>query len=277
MDQIRNFGNQNRSLIVNGIYIVAVAIIVYYLFQFYLGTSSGLSLEGNKQTAVGLTEPKVYEIHNGTDESTRDRRIMQNGKYTFCAWFYLNGPQPSQTKLLTLNEQPTAAGSTSTELLSIGLYPGTNKMFIRSRTSSGTGTIDVTANSADVALPMCDVVDVDYQRWIQVTVVVNGRIMDVYMDGKLARSCVLPAGQYIVNSDRKSRQAAAVYAFQGFYSGLYFMSEADTPDSIYARYQMGPYSKGSFLAQLVDKLGIKITYTGAGGVTQTLQKSDWFE
>ena len=277
MDQIRNFGNQNKSLIVNGIYIVAVAIIVYYLFQFYLGTSSGLSLEGDKQSAVSLASGKAYVIHNGVDQSTRDRRIKLNGRYTFCTWFYLNENPATQTTLLTLNEQDQGTGGSARQLLSVGLYPGTNKMFIRSRTGPGAGAIGVGGIGADtVALPMCDVVDVDYQRWIQLTVVVNGRIMDVYMDGKLARSCVLSAGQQ-ASIDGKTVQSALVYKFPGFYSGLYFMSDADTPDSIYARYQMGPYTKGSFLNQLWDKLGVKVTYTGAGGVRQTVQKSDWFE
>jgi hypothetical protein len=39
--------------------------------------------------------------------------------------------------------------------------------------------------------PGCDI-EIDLQRWTQVTVVINGRTCDVYMDGKLARSCVLP-------------------------------------------------------------------------------------
>ena len=31
---------------------------------------------------------------------------------------------------------------------------------------------------------------IDFQRWVQVTVILSGRSIDVYMDGKLSRSCI---------------------------------------------------------------------------------------
>lgn len=275
MDQIRNIGTQNKSLIVNVIYIAAVAVIVYYMVKYYNETNRlDISLQGNKRTGKITGNTDVYEIHNGIDsanQSTRDRRIKQGGAYTFSGWFYLNSQPGDKTTLLKIFEQASLTGN-ATPLLEIGLYGGANKMYIRSKTT----TTDL-QETVDATLRMCDVLDVDYQRWIQVTVVVNGRIMDVYMDGKLARSCVLSAGQYILNQAGASRQAVSVFNFPGFYSGLYFQAYAATPDLIYARYQMGPYSKGSFLDYLVDKLGIKITYAGVRGEEQTIQKSDWFD
>lgn len=276
MDQLRNITTQNKSLIVNVIYIAAVVIVMYYMINYYYATSSmDLSLHGNKRSAMGLTEPDVYVIHNGANQSTRDRRIKLNGAYTFSTWFYLNAQPSSKTTLLKIAEQPLISGTTATPLLEIGLYPDINKMYIRSKFSSQ--QIQNTVDAAASPLQMCDVMDVDYQRWIQTTVVVNGRIMDVYMDGKLSRSCVLPGGQSIVVIDGKSQQMAAVYSFPGFYSGLYFQAYAATPDLIYARYQMGPYSKAGFINNLWEKLGVKITYTGAGGTQQSVTRSDWFE
>jgi hypothetical protein len=38
----------------------------------------------------------------------------------------------------------------------------------------------------------CDILQIDMQRWIQVVICVKGMSCDVYMDGKLARSCVCP-------------------------------------------------------------------------------------
>jgi hypothetical protein len=285
MDQIRNIGTQNKSLIVNVIYIAAVAVIVYYMVKYYNETNRlDISLQGNKRTGANIanTAPDTYLIHDGTDaanQSTLDRRIKKGGAYTFSGWFYLNSQEALKTPLMKILEQTNDINS-AISLLEIGLYGGANKMYIRSKTSDAnfsTIDLDPTNTTPPPTLAMCDVLDVDYQRWIQVTVVVNGRIMDVYMDGKLARSCVLPAGQSILNTAGNSKQVVSVFKFPGFYSGLYFQAYAATPDLIYARYQMGPYSKGSFIDYLVDKLGIKITYAGVGGVTQTIQKSDWFE
>lgn len=279
MDQIRNFGTQNKSLIVNFIYIAAVAVIVYYLVNFYNETNSkSKSLLGDKVSANG-TNPKPYVIDDGKS-SDKTLRIKQGGRYTLSAWFYLNSQPATQTSLLSVLEQATV-DQTGTRLLDIGLYPTSNKMYIRSATLGNAINTSLTGSSAvgapSTTMPMCDVLDVDYQRWIQVTVVVNGRIMDVYMDGKLARSCVLPAGQYVVDpTEQKSTQAVLVSAFEGYYSGLYFMADADTPDSIYARYQMGPYTKASFLAYFSEKMGVKVTYAGAGGERKTFLDG-WFE
>lgn len=276
MDQIRNFGTQNKSLIVNFIYIAAVAVIVYYLVNFYNETNSkSKSLLGDKVSANGMT-PTPYVIDDGAS-SNKIRRIKKDGRYTLSAWFYLSSQPQAQTSLLTIQDQAEAS-NTATRLLEVGLYPASNKMYIRSATGgTGLSAVSLADASSSTTMPMCDVLDVDYQRWIQVTVVVNGRIMDVYMDGKLARSCVLPAGQYVVDSaNEKSKQAVVVTAFEGYYSGLYFMADADTPDSIYARYQMGPYSKASFLAYLSDKMGVKVTYAGAKGERKTFLDG-WFE
>ena len=38
--------------------------------------------------------------------------------------------------------------------------------------------------------PLCDLPEIDMQRWTLVTVVLSGRVIDVYLNGKLSRSCV---------------------------------------------------------------------------------------
>ena len=98
------------------------------------------------------------------------------------------------------------------------------------------------------------------QRWICITVTVNGRIMDVYMDGKLARSCILNNVQDFGSS---SEQYVALMpsGFDGHISGIRWSNYALTPDVIYGRYQAGPYFGTSFLDYLVDKIGIRISYT----------------
>jgi phage baseplate assembly protein gpV len=55
--------------------------------------------------------------------------------------------------------------------------------------------------------------------------------------------------------------------YSGYISGVMYSNYSVTPDVIYARYQSGPYFSSSFLDYLVDKLGIRITYTDAAGET----------
>jgi hypothetical protein len=202
------------------------------------------------------------------------------------------------------NPQKTSASDTNVNdaLLTIGLHPTKPQMIIRTgkykgdnsrkpftqfnyieaeaagqTTSSNDGVfgfseVASTLNSntpvVDDANTQCDVVDVDLQRWINVTVSVNGRIMDVYMDGKLARSCIMSNVQEIAINKAQKVVLLPVNPFSGYISGLTVSNYALTPDVIYGRYQAGPYFGTGFLDYLVDKLGVRISYTTTDGTEE---------
>jgi hypothetical protein len=119
----------------------------------------------------------------------------------------------------------------------------------------------------DGSLKQCDVMDIDLQRWMNVTVSVNGRIMDVYLDGKLARSCILSNVQRL--SEKDLQYLVLCPTFSGYVSGIRWSNYAVAPDVIYGRYQSGPYISTGFVDYLVDKLGIRIQYTTSADGKQT--------
>jgi hypothetical protein len=116
-----------------------------------------------------------------------------------------------------------------------------------------------------VNTPMCDLVDIDLQRWINITISVNGRIVDVYYDGKLARSCVLPDIPTASMSGRQGITIGQKGGFAGKVSGIQFFAYPLTPDRIYSIYQAGPRGAAGFIGYLAEKIGIKLTYSGSAG------------
>jgi hypothetical protein len=58
--------------------------------------------------------------------------------------------------------------------------------------------------------------------------------------------------------------------YGGKISGIQFFAYPLTPDRIYAIYQAGPAGAAGFIGYLADKLGIKLTYSGAGGKQKTI-------
>jgi hypothetical protein len=89
------------------------------------------------------------------------------------------------------------------------------------------------------SMPACDIDEIDLQRWIQLTVILNGRTCDIYMDGKLVRSCVLksffkvdPTGQTVKLVDRGG--------FDGYISNVSTHNYAMGPDAVYRSYMAGP-------------------------------------
>ena len=86
---------------------------------------------------------------------------------------------------------------------------------------------------------ICDLPEIDLQRWTMITVVLTGRTIDVYLDGKLSRSCVSssfykvdPTGVKPVITDRGG--------FDGYTANTAVANYAMNPDEIYRSYLSGP-------------------------------------
>jgi hypothetical protein len=171
-------------------------------------------------------------------------------------------------------------------LLNTVLYPNEAKMMVRVNTIGGSQEgMDYTKASnfnnlmsgnggAEMAIPSgvmpkCDIQDIDLQRWINITVSVNGRIVDIYYDGKLARSCVLPDLPQASDSGTQYVQVGNKGGFGGKISGIQFFAYPLTPDRIYAIYQAGPMGQRGFAGYLMEKLGINLTYKGMAGAQRT--------
>ena len=277
MDALRNATMNNRGTIMNLVYIAAFLLVLYYLYKFLI---AGSDLEVTLLNAeVPANEPMTFAL----PAKNPDVRVKPGGEYTISFWMYITswdyraGLAKSVLQILD-----TKAPNYS--LLTTVLYPNENRLMVRVHTEAPGPGVDYTMNSNYDSLmsgkqglaneviesPMCDIQDIDLQRWINITISVNGRIVDVYYDGKLNRSCVLPdipmapeSGIQVVNTGKKG-------GFGGKLSGVQFFAYPLTPDRIYAIYQAGPKGPSGFIGFLAEKLGIKLTYSGTGGAKQAM-------
>ena len=77
------------------------------------------------------------------------------------------------------------------------------------------------------------------QRWNLITVVLSGKTTDVYVDGKLARSCV-SSSYYKVDTMNVTPNILQHQAFDGKIANLSLYSVALNPAQIYQLYSEGP-------------------------------------
>jgi hypothetical protein len=87
--------------------------------------------------------------------------------------------------------------------------------------------------------PQCDIAEFDLQRWNLVTVVLSGKVTDVYIDGKLARSCVAHS-YYKVDTMNVTPNILQHKTFDGKIANLNLYSVALNPAQIYQIYSSGP-------------------------------------
>jgi hypothetical protein len=278
MEAIRNLANTNRSSIINVLYIAAFLVVLYYLYKFLI---AGSDLEVSLlNTEVPANEPMTYQL----PLKNPDVRVKPGGEYTISFWMYITS-WDYRAGLAKSVLQIVDTKAPNYSLLTTILYPNENRLMVRVHTEAANSNgVDYTMNNNYDTLmsgkqglaneviesPMCDIQDIDLQRWINITISVNGRIVDVYYDGKLNRSCVLPdipiapeSGVQVVMTGKKG-------GFGGKLSGIQFFGYPLTPDRIYAIYQAGPQGPAGFMGFLAEKLGIKLTYSGKAGEKQAM-------
>jgi len=194
------------------------------------------------------------------------------GQYSINMWVYvIDSKGAGNSQLVNLLEINTGNRFATTDkgktILYIGLNPKNGALVIRQSTMGGDDTeqlIDNTltqgydpsgnkfplselisnynSGSKFTGNDRCDIVNgIEYQRWVQISVVANGRTLDVYIDGKLARSCVYKAGYLGGNG------SATAYAgignsdkLKGYFSNISYYKNAMSPDMVWNIYQEGP-------------------------------------
>jgi ribonucleotide reductase alpha subunit len=98
----------------------------------------------------------------------------------------------------------------------------------------------------------CDIATVDMQRWIQITLSLNNKTCDVYIDGKLSRSCILPSF-YKVDKINTKLTLCETQGFGGFISNTSMYNYALNPEQIWKLYMTGPgpqYSLWEYITSL---------------------------
>lgn len=278
--------SNNFSLISSILFLVFMIWILYIVYTYlYPGADPNytkfLSGEADaRKPVVQIAKSKVPAIYTG-------------GDFTLSFWMYIddwNYRVNSSKFLFAISPTPTPTGTGFSPLVGL-LTPLTNSLMVRAATvprsstptpgspapSSNYGP-DITIESnlktllsgntntsmfqTTVDAP-CDVKEVPLQRWTCVTIVVSGRVLDVYMDGKLSRSCVL---DNVVNVPRGPLQLrlAENGGFGGRYSSIQMWNQQLTPDVIYGIYQMGPTQvQHNIFRDLAKFLNINVTFTGS--------------
>jgi hypothetical protein len=282
MEKTTEFVKQNSGIL-STVAFLAVCIGLLYLAYTYLYPEDDptytkfMEGEADARKPVHLKRGRVPAIYTG-------------GDFTLSFWIYIDdwNYRVSASKLL-FSISPTTMTNTSRSPLVGVLTPLKNSLLVRANTVSGGSAVpapgaaassssaapDITVESNLQALlnqqtsmamfenPVdtpCDVKEVPLQRWVNVTVVSSGRVLDVYMDGKLSRSCVL---DNVVHVPR-GRLQLRLGEFGGRYSSIQMWTQQLTPDAIYGIYQMGPtQAKHDIFTTVAKWLNINVTFTGS--------------
>ena len=137
----------------------------------------------------------------------------------------------------------------------IFLYPKTNKLMIRMDDDSNNNMNPFSCantNNANSDIKACDISNIPIQRWVMVSTVLWNTTCDVYINGKLARSCTYDNIPNIMND--KNIYVSVNGGFNGYISRLQYFNFAITPHLAYQLYQKGPYTQRNALQKLTTSI-----------------------
>jgi hypothetical protein len=252
------------------IFIVIIAIVfivlMYYLYQWLNGdadykdyllyNSVNVGLPANSTAATTYTSDNVPGIYPG-------------GEFSVSTWIYVKNWSTTGNKpfLVVSGGTPEASGYKT-----LVLYLGQRKNKLGVRVSydveSTTGSTTVSTTNLNTtqmnSLKNADGIyrdestdsnngDIDQiplQKWVNITVVLAGRTLDVYIDGKLSRSTILP-GMYKIDGSSSTVTLGGPNGFGGVIGKTRVANFAYSPDHVYSKYTSGPYDN-SILGTLLS-------------------------
>jgi hypothetical protein len=112
--------------------------------------------------------------------------------------------------------------------ISLGCYPGVNE--------------EPTTQGGNTVVHTCSVANIPLQKWVNLTFSVYGRSMDIYIDGKLVRTCLLPGVASVSNNSKIF--VTPLGGFDGWTSKLQYYPNSLNPQEVWNIYSQG-YSSWS--------------------------------
>jgi hypothetical protein len=287
MEQTTEFVQQNKSIL-STIAFLAVMIGILYAVYVYMFPGANPTHTMFLKGAADARKPVPIKGDVPT--------IYTGGDFTLSFWIYIDDFNylASRSKFLFALSPKTVNLNTVSPLVG-ALTPMTNGLMIRAHTAktqsapppgtaanpinpgSGAGP-DITQEavlqqlmSQQTSMNMfqstvdtpCDIKDVPIQRWVNITIVSSGRVLDVYVDGKLQRSCVLENVIHVPRQPLHLRLGENG-GFGGRYSHIQMWSTQLTPAAIYGVYQLGPNPVSqNIFAGIASLLNLDVTFTGS--------------
>lgn len=226
------------GLFMNILLIFVTIVIVYYILSWLFGSSS-VNMTSMMSAKTSTTVPASSIPSNNL-----------SGNYTYSLWFYVNdwnyrfGEEKIVLSRLNSDNKPGPVISFDTMenniLVSLSTYPSASTASASSSSHTSTYTVK----------------NFQLQKWVNLIVSVYGRTLDVYLDGKLVRTFVLPGVSKV--SATSNVKITPNGGFDGATSSFQYWSNATNPQEAYNIYKSG-YG-GSILGNLFNKYRIKIAF-----------------
>jgi hypothetical protein len=220
------------------ILIVIIIILLYWLISSYIV---------NKNVLTSLANATVQQTIDAS--SLASSNSPGNSNYAYSIWFYINNwnVRYGQTKIIfgrmlettsTPNPETGISGNFPAPLVVLGAISNDIEVSLTLYSSGvetpGTSIAIVTDKYVEHS---CRVSNIPIQQWVNFTMSVYGRTLDIYINGKLVRTCVLPGTAAVETTN--NLYVTPLGGFDGSTSKLAFYPYALNPEQAWNIYDKG--------------------------------------
>jgi hypothetical protein len=223
----------------NILIIVFICVILYYTFKWMSSNSITLTgmLAGNVQTMIDYTKLA----------KTSDGSVPIN--FTYSIWFYVNDWNYGYGKKKVIFGRMTApstgvlpndiSGSGPCPLVVLGEIQNTLRIFLTVYPNTNL-TPNASTGQINSMIHECSLMNIPIQKWVNLLISVYGRTLDVYLDGKLIKTCAMPGIAMV--STNSNVYVTPYNGFSGWTSRFQFYPNPTDPQTAWNIYQGGPVS-----------------------------------
>lgn len=185
-------------------------------------------------------------MHNAQSSKIIDGSQMDKGStndYTFSIWFYVNDWNYNYAQEKPIFIRQDDDNQPAPEMV---FASGINNLHIRVNCYRENGTPEPST---------CTVQNVPLQTWTNVIMTIHNRALDVYLDGKLVRTCILPGNP---TSSNKQVVLTPHGGFSGYTSNFEYKNTSINPREAYTIYSNG-YGGGG-ISSFFNKYRLKFAF-----------------
>jgi hypothetical protein len=213
-------------------------IIFLYFILNYVYSSTGVT------TSI---------VSGTTTQTIEAAKLSNSSNFTYSVWFYIDdwNYKNGEKKILFGRGDSSKDGiAKPCPMVTFGSIE--NNLEVALAVFSGTNDITHT----------CNVYNIPIQSWCNLLISVYGRTLDIYLDGKLVNTCVLP-GTAKVNGDSNVYITPAG-GFSGWTSKFEYFPKATDPQTAWNIYE-GGYSTSIFDSIFGANIKIKFSTVDSSG------------
>lgn len=176
-----------------------------------------------------------------------------SSNFTYSIWFFIDDWNYRYGEPKVIFGRMTSGTGETQPCPSVVLSPIQNNIVVSLAVFPG---LDEVPESGDnFIVHNCNIANVPIQRWSNIFISVYGRTLDLYLDGKLVRTCVLPG---VAKIDSTSPvYVTPMGGFSGWTSKFQYWPESSDPQKAWNVYKAG-YG-GSLLGGLIGRYRVKVS------------------